>query len=127
MQDDKNKKEKRKRLTLENRKLIEEHLKNGVRPNSIAELLGFCSSTISREVNKNGGVRNYSAEKAHQTYLNLLTRISEQMSKTGKKKQENTDSRREIPSDILDRISSLEMQIEILYDTIKEIKKNTGI
>lgn len=127
MPDDKNKKEKRKRLTLEDRKLIEEHLKNGGRPRRIAELLGFSFSSIYRELRKNGGVRNYSAEKAHQTYLNMLTRLSEQMSKNHKKKQENTDFRREIPSDILDRISSLEMQIEILYDTITEIKKNTGI
>lgn len=98
------------RLTLEDRKIIENHLSLGLSLRKIAKIIKKNHSSVSYETMKNGGAQNYSAEIAHaranlamkKTSLNLCNSL--------------------IVNDIITRLDNLEMQLEILIDQIKEIK-----
>ncbi len=99
-------------------------LQKGFSKNLIANHLGRFYSCIYKEIKKYGEIP-YNAELAHQKYL-------ERMSNTGRKKTSNgiliTSNEQitifdKIEKDSLcSRIENLEMQIEILFETIKEIK-----
>jgi IS30 family transposase len=66
----KNQKNKKKHLKKEERFCIEKMLKQNKSFSEIARTLNRGLSTISEEVNQNGGRKNYSAEKAdHRAYL----------------------------------------------------------
>jgi hypothetical protein len=52
-------------ISLEERIGIEGMIKDGLTLRGIANVLGRCPKTISREVSQNGGRSNYEAEKAH--------------------------------------------------------------
>lgn len=56
-----------KQLTFEERKLIEQYLKEGRSFLAIAELMGRSKSTLLLEVRKGGGMRGYSATEAQKT------------------------------------------------------------
>lgn len=96
-------KNKRKFLSFEERQNIEELLKNHKSLNAISRIIKRSASTVIREVARNGGRYCYKAEKAQGFYqkdINL------------KKFDE-----------LIKRIENLEMQIEIVTDTIKKIRK----
>lgn len=99
-------------ISLEERKIIEKMVKLGISGQKIAQFLDRSSTGINTELRINGGA-NYSAEKAHQ-------RSEEAKKKRGnwKKKDEDEDEGLE---EIESRIDSLQMQIDILKETIQEI------
>lgn len=53
------------RLSLSEREVIENHLKNGLNMDEVARMLGRAKSSIQNEVSRNGGRYNYNASSAH--------------------------------------------------------------
>ena len=96
------------RYNLDDRKIIEQMLKNGCTHNAIAVFLKRAQPAISREIKKNGGNEQYSAEAAQQRMESLLVSVPK--------------TRKTLPQ-VDRRIDILEMQVEILLDKIKEIGK----
>jgi IS30 family transposase len=96
------------RYNLEDRKIIEQMLKNGCTHNAIAVFLGRAQPALSREIKKNGGNEAYNAEEAQKRMESLLVQ-------TPKEKKTLPQVNR--------RIDILEMQIEILMDKIKELSR----
>ncbi len=87
-------------LTLEKRSLIEGFLKQGKNGAEIARLLEKSTSSISYELRENGGRATYNAEKAQSR---AKSRYKERGTRTEK------------------RLISLEMQVQILSETLKEL------
>lgn len=100
-------------LCLEERKKIALMISNGENFSQIARTLGRGKQTIANEIYNFGGREGYDADKAND--LSMARKIERQIkcSLTTKKHKNTT---------VLSRIENLEMQIEILLDTIKEMK-----
>ncbi len=103
-------------LTLDERQIIEDLSKRGYSAVTIAKQLGRGGTTIAREIRKNGGPLFYNAIKAqkesYQRKSEGYIKISESVKKSGYNPFESLKA----------RIENLEMQLEILVDTIKELK-----
>lgn len=109
-----------KSLTIEERKKIEKHIQKGLSCSESARLLGRSKNCVITEVRRAGG-KEYSALKGQA--------ISE---KIWKHKYDNLKKRNQSLSNytLSGRISNIEMQIEILHETIKELineRKNKKI
>lgn len=104
-------------LTFEERQAIERNLKLGYSASSISRRIGRSKNSIVWEVRRNGGMKNYNAEKAQ---LQSDIRNSERIQKIKKKNQDQKK-----PNAIWQRIENLEMQVEILVETIKELIHGT--
>lgn len=103
-----------KQLTLEERRLIEKYIKMGISFNQQARMIGRSNYTIADEIRRNGGRENYCAEKAQERAVVMRGRSSSNsQSKVYKGRIDKLET----------RVDSLEMQIEILMDLIKEIKQ----
>ena len=98
-------------LDYEEMQLIENWLIERKTQKFIAEQLSRSRACICNHINKNGGVANYSAHRANHRHLNVFA--------TGKGFRMETKPV-EIKRSLIQRIESLEMQIEILKDIIKE-------
>lgn len=103
-------------ISFEERQKIEDYLKQNVSGNRIAQLLNRSTTGIQTEILRGGGRDKYSAVNAHEIYLNNK---KERLLKISK----NLKGRNPL-SPLHKRMQNLEMQIEILTDTIKEILKN---
>ena len=95
-------------ITYEERKLIEKFLKENKTYAYISKALNRPPSTIRYEITRVGS-KNYTAEKA--TPINSYYRL--EVDEVDKIKG----------SDLKQKIENLEMQIGILMETIKEMKK----
>ena len=104
--------EKRKSLpiTFEERKLVEKYAKQGISGNQIARLLKRSLNLINCEFKRAGGRENYSAKESQ--------RLSEK-TKEEKYKRLSKMNKGRIVNPNVKRIENLEMQIEILHETIK--------
>lgn len=107
------------RYTIEDRKKIEEYLKKGYRFALISRLMGrgHSGNGIRTEVEKFGSHFNYNAEEAQKSY-------EDRIKKGTLKKQQiecKTQSTMQLNPEIEERIHNIEMQIEILSETIKEL------
>lgn len=99
-------------LTFEERKLIEKHIKRGTSCSETARLIGRSKNVVVTEVRR-AGRSQYSAK----TGQNLAdTNMETKYKKLSEKNKINKPS-----FHMKQRIENLEMQVEILYDTIKEI------
>lgn len=96
-------------LTLEERIQIEVLLNQDISCKHIAERIGRSINGITTEVRKNGGKKLYNALDAHAKWSSILAR-----------------RRGELPliksSLLITRIENLEMQLEILTETIRGLK-----
>jgi IS30 family transposase len=64
-------------FTYEERKIIEQSIQMGFNNGKIADVLNRRTGTISAEVLRNGGYKNYCAQKAHFRKANELTKKCE--------------------------------------------------
>lgn len=100
-------------LTIKERKVIEEFSKKGFSFHAIAKEVKRGTSTIRREIKKNGGKENYNAEEAQKYFSSYLD-------KKVLYGQEGKMS--EYIQDIEKRLDAFEMQLEIIFEMLKEIK-----
>ncbi len=103
-------------LSFEERKQIEKHLKKGFSYARIAELIGRSKTGVTLEARKGGG-RNYSAKVAQEVTEKINKQKYFQISE---KLKGNVWGHNKM----MQRIENLEMQIEILYNAIKELVKD---
>jgi IS30 family transposase len=105
------------RFTLNERKQIEALLKKQLPGAEIAREINRSKNGVNTEIRLNGGRVNYSAEKAFDN--------SEKVQKEKIRKQTEFLRKTLNPyKKLSERIENLEMQIEILIDTIKELKND---
>lgn len=130
----------KKRLTLEDRLKIEKGLKEGLFYKNIALRENIPRSTVQSEIHRYRKVfpfdRCYDAKKAHQSsgkhrpiFFGVANKnpqqldlISECVSNTKCTIELDPKSSPEKTSDLEQRICALEAQIQILFNTIKELK-----
>jgi len=106
-------------LTLAERKQIQRLLRMNFSCSAIAIEIGRSKNGIVSEVRRNGGRRLYDGEKAHNAALERQIKRYENLSIINSKKTDNHPIHR-----MKIRIDNLEMQLEILYETIKEMKND---
>jgi IS30 family transposase len=104
-------------FTLAERKKIERFLKMRFSCGAIAKELGRSKNGVVSEVRRNGGKKEYNAEKAQEQAETRRTNKYKNLIEINKGKRENHPIHR-----MKMRIDNLEMQLEILYETIKEMK-----
>jgi IS30 family transposase len=98
-------------ITFHERELIEKYVNKGFSCGQIAKIIGRSKNGVVTEVRRGGGMR-YSA-KVSQNLMN-----SKEEARRNKLSEINKGRAGNSP---LKRIENLEMQIEILHDTIKEL------
>lgn len=107
-------------LSFEERKKIENLLKHypSYSLSQISIRINRGKNTVICEVRKNGGRENYTAEKGQQKSYETHQRKIQRL----KTINAFTDPNRPIR----DKIDALSMQIEILFDMVKELQQNRG-
>lgn len=105
-------------LTLEERKIIEEKLKEKLDRISICKLLGRSQNTIYNEIIKTQYLGEYNAEQSHKLHLEHAKKVSEKRSAT--MRQGLMENRTIINR----RLENLEMQIEVILDHLKKLEEN---
>lgn len=104
-------------LSFEERKQIEKLLQDDrLSLSQISRLIQRGKNTVVFEVRRAGGRGNYTAEKAEKEFYRRRKEGYEKLS------LHNITTTKEIKLNNLKRIESLEMQIEILIDTITELR-----
>jgi len=103
--------------TFEERKIIERLLKSGATGKHAAKKLGRSTNGINTEIRKNGGWKEYNAERAQKR--------AEEMRRDANKKISHALLGKSGPG-VSKRIKNLEMQVEILFETIRELKGSHG-
>lgn len=103
-------------LRLEERKIIKKKLDAGYSIALIAKVLNRAKNTVVVEVRRNGGRENYDPDKAHSEAL------SRQRGGNAKKIIILKTHGKSPWIKIRDRISNLEMQVEILTEEIRNLK-----
>lgn len=111
-------------LLLEERKVIERMLKTTMPATRIARGLNRPSTTVVKEIARNGGRTKYSAEKAQERADQLEFKKCERMARMSKERYAPEQSHKPMESDLETKIRNIEMQIEIMFDLIKELKEN---
>lgn len=102
-------------LTFEERQYIEAHIKVGLSSSKISKQLKRGKNTVVVEVRKNGGRKLYTALVAQQN--------TERRRIEGYEKVRTYNLGRKNPVSCSQRIEFLEMQMEILSESVKEILK----
>lgn len=105
-------------LSLEERKQIEEFFKQDLSIAEISRRIRRSKNIVSREMKRAGGRDNYSAEQAH---LDAFTRKGNIFEKLNTIKQ-TLETNENHNQNFIDRIENLEMQIDIILETLREIK-----
>ena len=103
-------------ITFEERKEIQKLLSKGLSCSEISRYINRSKNGVVTEVRRGGGKDSYLAKKS-QKEADLKNSI-----RCEKLKKINVGNK--IQYYMKQRIENLEMQVEILYDTIKEIIKN---
>ena len=101
-------------LTFQERILIEKHVKDGMSGREIAEVLNRSKNCIHTELRKNGG-ENYSAKQAQDRCDKI------KLEKQEKLRQFNLNTGKKSVSS--DRLSIVEMHIDIILDEIMKLKE----
>lgn len=99
-------------ITFEERQAIEKYLKLGFSASSIARQLERSKNSIVWEVRRNGGREKYNAK--------LAQKDCDKRNEIRKEKVSYTNSKRSSEFNYKKRIENIEMQLEILSETIKE-------
>ena len=102
-------------LTLEERIFIQEHIKKGFSLSETARVMGRGKNTVVTEVRNNGGIYLYNAKQAQEAaYVNRIQ---------GDLKRKAVLSKSPNPYlSLKQRLDAMEMQMEILIETIKDLK-----
>ncbi len=103
-------------LTFEERMLIENYISQGYSLTQISKKLSRGANTIVTEVRKNGGRDNYKPLEAHKRN-ELVLKTANEIRSIEQKNKVNPYVK------ISDRVDFLEMQIEILVDSIKQLRE----
>lgn len=141
-------------LTLKDRKIIEESIKEGVSCVVISYRIGKSDSCVAKEIKRNGGKENYNAIEAHTKFAENIGKgnrarlrkfTEEELKKIetwraeGRSKNwiciqlrtTETVFNRHFPTELrfvkqseLDKVEYLQMQIQILTDQLKELYDN---
>ncbi len=104
-------------LTFSERVKIKELLDTGIPLRQIANQMERAKNTIVYEVRRNGGREVYEPKKAH---LEAYSRKRESLNPLVKRNKEQMEQVDEFET----RIKSLEMQVEILSETITQMRNN---
>lgn len=104
---------KRPSYTLEERKVIQKLLKQGFSGTNIAKHLHRSQNGVNYEIRRNGGRNKYDAEKAHEIIIKRRMESNE--------KRRNANLGKSGPG-LNKRVQNLEMQVEVLFETIKEMR-----
>ena len=104
-------------LRLHERQLIEEHVKKGMACEAIGKLIGRSKNCIVSEVRRNGGRDDYNAKEAHE---NAYTKQLGHRAHLKKLLDEQGNPWKRM----IDKIEILQMQVDILTETIKQMKGN---
>ena len=108
-----------KRLSFEDRLVIEQELKKGQTLQKIADKIGFHLYSVMKEVGKNGGRFEYDAQKAFTRSLDSRSKIKNNSFQMQRKEEIN---QKETPKIYIeDRISILEEHMQILTKHVKEL------
>ncbi len=107
-------------FTFDERVVIQELVEKGFPGAHIGFILGRDCGTINRELRVNGGRENYKAVDAHN---NHNVRRKNKNDKTSKTLLNLSVSSDRYTKSLLTRVEDLEMQIEILTDTIQGLTK----
>lgn len=109
-------------LTLQEKKLIQQGIAQGLSASKIAVTLGRAKNSVVFEIRRAGGRENYDAEKAHELQKKRIKEGYIAISKNNKRLfKENKMS---IPYlNLNKKIENLEFQIEILIDLLKQKDK----
>ena len=108
-------------ISLEERILICNYIEKNQNYKEIAALLQRNPQTISKEIKKHSINGKYDAYDAHNQFLQNRIERFRRVS-AGLKKFHAEHSRIGANSSLTDRMTALEMQVEILIDLLKEIK-----
>jgi IS30 family transposase len=104
----------KKELNFDNRIDIEKYIKLDYSGEYIASSLGFSRSGICTEIRRNGGRQKYNAQEAQKRAQRMRFRST----------REWVDVCKSEKDEFKERISNIEMQIEIILETLKELMKN---
>lgn len=110
------------RLTSVERHIIARLLAEGKSCSEVGVFIGRGKNTVVKEIRRNGGKEKYDAEEA-QKESDLRDKKGKESKKKKLRELARTDSYFNPYLSLHQRIEALEMQIEILTDTIKEIMK----
>jgi IS30 family transposase len=99
------------------REFIQQNLYKGMSVKRIAYALKRASTTIYHEISRNGGKDVYRADEAHKRYMEQGT-IRKELTGINLKKNHSQTTQMEI--------SSLKMQVEILFEMIKDLREKNG-
>ncbi len=102
-------------LTLQERIIIEKYIKQGFSCTEISKIIFRGVNTVVSEVRRSGGRETYCAKDAQ--------RLSEIRMENKYERLSERNKGRATVFHIKQRIENLEMQLEILHETIKEIMK----
>jgi IS30 family transposase len=108
-------------LTFEERKIIEDSLKNGVSFRGIGYLINRAKGVVSDEVARNGGRANYTAEKAQARREEILARTSKNSG--GNRDNRSQHSLWERMKELEKKLTIIESHLEIIIDSL-EIKND---
>ncbi len=100
-------------LSIEEREAIEKQLEFGFTASMIGASIGRSKNCIVLEIRRNGGRNKYNAIKAQKN--------AEERNKNRKLKLSQLNQNQTPYFSMRDRIENLEMQVEILSETIKEL------
>lgn len=114
-------------LTLEERKRIEELIKQGAKVPQIARLLGRSKNTIQNELYNNRPRETYNAEKVHKFSMSANERRRKSISKwiEANKPKVTVAGMRKRQMRLSERISILEQKIEIIEKIIKKERNDS--
>lgn len=104
-------------LCLMERNTIAKMIKKGMCLAEIARHLGRGKQTIASEVSKNGGRDAYKPQEAHNQAMQRKIERDLKCSYSIKNRFRNPDQ------NIIERLENLEMQLEILSETLKEVTR----
>jgi len=103
-------------INFEERKVIEELLQLDYSGSQIAYEINRHKNSINFEIRRNGGRKNYKAEIAQQRHNDIGMLKNSSL-------REKYDKGKHPISRMKQKIENLEMQMEILTDSIKELRK----
>jgi len=103
------------RLTLQERMLIEKHIKRDLSCREIAKIIGRSKNGVTSEIRRNGGREKYNAEQANLNTIHIEQQKYQKLSERNKAQAYKSSFEK--------RIDNLEMQLQILTETIREIMK----
>ncbi len=106
---------KHKPLSIDERKIIEKYKTTNLSCLEISKIIKRGKNSVVMEYRRNGGREDYTAKKAHENAAIRQKQKNENLSKVNKANSTMSFGK------MKERIENLEMQVEILHNTIKRL------